>query len=112
MRQIVAIVRPARFEAVKKALQDLNVQGMTVAEVSGHGKQKGHTVVYRGVETETRLLPKIRLEVVVNDPFVEPVVDAICRSARTGEVGDGKIFILPVEDVIRIRTGERGEESL
>lgn len=112
MRQIIAVVRPARFEDVKKALQDLDVQGMTVTEVSGHGKQKGHTVVYRGTETEIRLLPKIRIEVVVNDHFVEPVIDAICRAARTGEVGDGKIFILPVEDAVRIRTGERGKESL
>ncbi len=112
MRQIVAIVRPSHFEEVKKALQDIDVQGITVIEVSGCGKQKGQTMVYRGASTEIRLLPKIRLELVVHESSVEPVVEAICRAARTGEIGDGKIFILPVEECIRIRTGERGEKAI
>ncbi len=112
MRQIVAIIRPSHFDEVKKALQTIDVQGITVTEVSGCGKQKGQTMVYRGATSEIRLLPKIRIELVVRDSSVESVVDTICQTARTGEIGDGKIFVLPVEESIRIRTGERGDQAL
>ena len=106
LKLIKAIVRPDRMEVVKEALGALNVHGMTVTEVRGHGKQKGHTAIYRGQEYHVSLLPKMQIELVVADGVVDEAVEAIMRSARTGEIGDGRIFVVPVESSYRIRTGE------
>jgi len=112
MKMIEAIIKPFKLDDVKEALKDVGVQGLTVAEVKGFGRQKGHTELYRGAEYVIDFLPKIRLEIAVAEDLVTKVVDAIIDSARTGKIGDGKIFISPIEDVVRIRTGERGEEAL
>ena len=112
MTKIEAIIRPNRFEVVKEALSDLGVEGMTVSEVRGHGRQKGHTERYRGSEYEVSLIPKLRVEVVVKDDRVESIVGAILSAAATGEIGDGKIFLYKAEDAIRIRNQERGEIAL
>jgi nitrogen regulatory protein P-II 1 len=112
MKRIEAIIRPIRFEAVKEALNDIGVYGMTVADVRGFGRQQGHTEKYRGSTYTLNLLPKIKIEVVVPDERVEEVISAIVEAAQTGEIGDGKIFIADVEEVVRIRTGERGEAAL
>ena len=107
MKLIKAIVRPNKVDEVKEALSKLSISGMTVTEVRGHGKQKGHTAVYRGKEYNVSLLPKMQIEVVVADSVVEDAVKAIVQAARTGEIGDGRVFVLPVEQTYRIRTGER-----
>ena len=112
MKKIEAIIKPFKLEDVKEALKDIGIQGLTVTEVKGFGRQKGHTELYRGAEYVIDFLPKIKLEIIVSDDMVTKVVDAIIESARTGKIGDGKIFILPMEEVIRIRTGERGEDAL
>jgi len=112
MKRIEAIIRPIRFEAVKEALNDIGVYGMTITDVRGFGRQQGHTEKYRGSTYTLNLLPKIKLEVVVPDERVEEVVSAIIEAAQTGEIGDGKIFIADVADAVRIRTGERGEAAL
>ncbi|CUU05806.1 MAG: P-II family nitrogen regulator [Fimbriimonadales bacterium] len=112
MKRVEAIIRPVRFEAVKEALNDIGVYGMTVTDVRGFGRQQGHTEKYRGSTYTVNLLPKIKIEVVVPDSQVEEVVSAILEAAHTGEIGDGKIFIAEVEEVVRIRTGERGESAL
>jgi len=112
MKKIEAYIRPFKLDDVKSALMELGVKGMSVAEVKGFGRQKGHTELYRGSEYHVDFLPKSKIEVVVSDEQVEPVVDAIVRVASTGQVGDGKIFILPVEDAIRIRTRESGDSAL
>ena len=115
MRYIVAIVQPARLEAVKEALSKVEVFRLTVSDVQGIGRQKGHTEVYRGHEYQVNLIRKVKLEIAVNDEFVQPTVDAIVSAARSGEegkIGDGKIFMLPLEDVVRIRTGERGGDAI
>ncbi|MGD9637739.1 MAG: P-II family nitrogen regulator [Alphaproteobacteria bacterium] len=112
MKKIEAIVKPFKLDDIKDALQELNVQGITVTEVKGFGRQKGHTELYRGAEYVVDFLPKIKIEVVVDDNLAEKVVDAIVRSSNTGKIGDGKIFILPVEDAIRVRTGERGSDAI
>ncbi|MHB1699055.1 MAG: P-II family nitrogen regulator [Acidobacteriaceae bacterium] len=112
MTKIEAIIRPNRFDAVKEALSDLGVEGMTVSEVRGHGRQKGHTESYRGSEYEISLIPKLRVEVVVADDRVEAIIGAISSGAATGEIGDGKIFLYKAEDAIRIRNQERGETAL
>ena len=112
MTKIEAIVQPSKFEAVKAALVELGVDGMTVSEVRGHGRQKGHTEVYRGREYSVDLIPKIKLEVVLADTMVEKAVQAITGTARTGKIGDGKIFISHVDEAIRIRNDERGEAAL
>ncbi len=112
MKRVECIIRPVRFEAVKEALNDIGIYGMTVTDVRGFGRQQGHTEKYRGSTYVVNLLPKIKIEVVVPDERVEEVVSVILESARTGEIGDGKIFIAPVEEVVRIRTGERGESAL
>ncbi|MGQ9901377.1 MAG: P-II family nitrogen regulator, partial [Fimbriimonadales bacterium] len=106
------IIRPIRFEAVKEALNDIGIYGMTITDVRGFGRQQGHTEKYRGSTYTLNLLPKIKLEVVVPDTRVEEVVSAIIEAAQTGEIGDGKIFITEVAEVVRIRTGERGEAAL
>ena len=107
MRLIKSIVRPNKVDDVRDALEKLSTPGMTVTEVRGHGRQKGHTAIYRGKEYNVSLLPKVEIEVVVPDEAVEEVVQAITRAARTGEIGDGRIFVLPVERAYNIRTGER-----
>ena len=111
MKKIEAIVRPFRLDDVREALAEIGAKGMTISEVKGYGRQKGHTELYRGSEYQIDFLPKIKVEIVVADTMVEQVVDAIMKSARTGQVGDGKIFIFPVDDVIRVRTGESGESA-
>ncbi len=112
MKRIECIIRPIRFEAVKEALNEIGVYGMTVTDVRGFGRQQGHTEKYRGSTYTINLLPKIKLEVVVPDERVEEVITAIIEASRTGEIGDGKIFIAEVLDAVRIRTGERGEAAL
>ena len=109
MKLIKAIVRPNKVDEVKEALSKLSISGMTVTEVRGHGKQKGHTAVYRGKEYDVSLLPKMEIEVVVPDNLVDDAVAAIITAARTGEIGDGRVFVIPVEQSYRIRTGERSE---
>lgn len=112
MQLIEAIIKPYKLDDVRDALQQVGVQGLTVTEVKGYGRQKGHTELYRGAEYVVDLLPKMLIEVVVRDDDVERVVDAIIGSASSGKIGDGKIFVHPVEEAIRIRTGERGEAAL
>ena len=112
MKKIEAIVKPFKLDEVKEALAEVGVQGLTVIEARGFGRQKGHTELYRGAEYVVDFLPKVKIEVVVPDHQVRPVVEAIQHAARTGRIGDGKIFVLPVDEVIRIRTGDRGEEAL
>jgi nitrogen regulatory protein PII len=107
MKLIKAIVRPNKVDDVREALEKLNISGMTVTEVRGHGKQKGHTAIYRGKEYNVSLLPKMEVEVVVDDGAVDDAVKAIIQAARTGEIGDGRVFVLPVERSVRIRTGEQ-----
>ncbi|HVR74403.1 MAG TPA: P-II family nitrogen regulator [Planctomycetota bacterium] len=115
MKYIIAIVQPSRLEAVKEALSKVEVFRLTVSDVQGLGRQKGHTEIYRGHEYQVNLVRKVKLEIAVNEEFVDPTIEAIIRGARSGEegkIGDGKIFILPLDDVIRIRTGERGSEAI
>jgi len=112
MKKIEAIVQPSRFDAVKSALQAAGVQGMTVSEVRGHGRQKGHTEVYRGSEYTVDLLPKIKIEMVVSDALMDSAVQAILHAAKTGKIGDGKIFVTSVDEAIRIRNEDRGEGAL
>jgi nitrogen regulatory protein PII len=107
MKLIKSIVRPNKVDEVKAALEKLQISGMTVTEVRGHGKQKGHTAIYRGKEYNVSLLPKMEVEIVVDDAVVDEAVKAIIQTARTGEIGDGRVFVMPVEDSYRIRTGER-----
>jgi nitrogen regulatory protein PII len=111
MKLLKAIIRPNKVDDVKDALAKLNLSGMTVTEVRGHGKQKGHTAVYRGKEYNVNLLPKMQVEVVVADSIAEDAIRAIVEAARTGEIGDGRVFVLPVEQSYRIRTGEREIET-
>jgi len=107
MKLVKAIVRPNKVDDVRGALEKLSLPGMTVTDVRGHGRQKGHTAVYRGKEYEVSLLPKVEIEVVVGDDMLEEVVEAVVRAARTGEIGDGRVFVLPVAEAYNIRTGER-----
>jgi nitrogen regulatory protein P-II 1 len=112
MKKVEAIIRPHLLEAVRTALQEVDVIGMTIGEVQGYGRQRGHTETYRGAEYQIEFVPKIKIEVIIPDEIEEPVVSAIVRAARTGKFGDGKIFVSSIEDVIRIRTEERGEAAL
>ena len=112
MKKIEAIIRPARLDEVKQSLQDIGVTGMTLSEVKGFGRQKGHTELYRGAEYIVDFVPKLKLETVVPDELLRQVIEAIAGSARTGKVGDGKIFVYEVVEAIRVRTGERGETAL
>jgi nitrogen regulatory protein P-II 1 len=112
LKKIEAIIRHIKLEEVKKALDEVGVLGMTVTEVRGFGRQKGYTESYRGAKLTINLLPKLKLEIVVKDEDVEKVLETIVKVARTGEIGDGKIFVLPVDEAVRIRTGERGERIL
>ena len=112
MKKITAMIKPFRLDAVREALADVGVQGMTVSEVKGFGRQKGHTEIYRGAEYEVDFLPKIKIEVVLPHELVERAIEAIKNTAKTGKVGDGKIFVMNVEEVIRIRTGESGIDAV
>ena len=112
MRLVTAIVKPFKLDDVKEALHGLGVAGMTIAEVQGHGRQRGHTEVYRGAEYVVDFVPKVRIELVVDDGDTQRVVDAIVEAARTGQIGDGKVWTTPVDELVRIRTGERGPEAL
>jgi nitrogen regulatory protein P-II 1 len=112
MKKIEAIIRPFRIDDVREALAEIGVKGMTLTEVKGYGRQKGHTELYRGSEYQIDFLPKIKLEVVVADAIADKVVDTIIKAAKTGQVGDGKIFISNVDDAVRVRTGESGEAAL
>jgi nitrogen regulatory protein PII len=112
MKHIVAVIKPHKLDDVKEKLQEIGVQGMTVSDARGFGRQKGQTEVYRGAEYRIEFLPKVRIEVAVPDDLAQQVVDAIVSAARTGEIGDGKIFVFPLENAIRIRTGEQGNDAL
>ncbi|MBK9140492.1 MAG: P-II family nitrogen regulator [Verrucomicrobia bacterium] len=112
MKKIEAIIKPFKLEDVKNALAALGVEGMTVVDVKGFGQQKGHTEIYRGSEYTVDFVPKIKIEVVVPDNLADQVVQQICKAAKTGKIGDGKVFVSPVLDAVRIRTGERGEEAV
>jgi nitrogen regulatory protein P-II 1 len=112
MKRVECIVRPHLLDAVKSGLQEVGVVGMTVTEVRGFGRQKGHTETYRGAEYRVEFLPKVKIETILPDDLVDDVVEAILETARTGKFGDGKIFVSPLEDVVRIRTGERGEGAV
>ena len=112
MQKVEAIIKPFKLDEVKEALNGIGIQGITVSEVKGFGRQKGHTELYRGAEYVVDFLPKIKIEVVVGEDLVEKVTDAIQSAANTGRIGDGKIFVIPVGEAIRIRTGERGEEAI
>ena len=112
MKKVEAIIKPFKLDEVKEALSGIGVQGLTVSEVKGFGRQKGHTELYRGAEYVVDFLPKVKLEIIVSDETAAQVVETIERAARTGRIGDGKIFVLPMEEVVRIRTGERGANAL
>src|SRR5687767_9520708 len=112
MKLVTAIVKPHRLDEVKDALREIGVNGLTTTDVEGYGRQRGHTEVYRGAEYQVDLVPKVRIEVVVDDADADAVTDAIVQAARTGKIGDGKVWALPVETVVRVRTGERGPDAL
>lgn len=112
MKKVEAIIKPFKLDEVKEGLSAIGIQGLTATEVKGFGRQKGHTELYRGAEYVVDFLPKVRLEIIVRDEQVSEVVETIERTAKTGRIGDGKIFVIPVEEVVRIRTGERGNEAV
>jgi nitrogen regulatory protein P-II 1 len=112
MRKVEAIIKPFKLDEVKEALNEIGIQGLTVTEVKGFGRQKGHTELYRGAEYVVDFIPKIKIEIILSDDMVAKVIETITESARTGRIGDGKIFVTSVEEVVRIRTGECGEEAL
>lgn len=112
MKLVTAIIKPFKLDDVREALSEIGVQGMTVTEVKGFGRQKGHTELYRGAEYVVDFLPKVKIEVAIDDALLEGVVDAITKAANTGKVGDGKIFVSPLEEVVRIRTGESGPDAV
>ena len=112
MKKIEAIIKPFKLDEVKEALNEIGLQGITVLEAKGFGRQKGHTELYRGAEYVVDFLPKVKLEIVLDDALVDRAVEAILQAARTGRIGDGKIFITPVEEAIRIRTGEKGNDAI
>jgi nitrogen regulatory protein P-II 1 len=112
MRLVTGVVKPFKLDEVRVALKKVGVQGMTIGEVQGFGRQRGHTEVYRGAEYQVEFVPKVRLEVIVEDSHTDEVVDAMATAAKTGKIGDGKIWVTPLSEVIRVRTGERGSEAL
>ncbi len=112
MKKIEAIIKPFKMEDVKEALAEIGIEGMTVSEVKGFGRQKGHTEIYRGSEYTVDFLPKVKFEIVLGDDRVQKAVDVIVQSAKTGKIGDGKVFVLPIEEAVRIRTEERGETAI
>ncbi|MBI4588591.1 MAG: P-II family nitrogen regulator [Candidatus Rokubacteria bacterium] len=112
MKKVEAIIKPFKLDDVKEALTELGIVGMTITEVRGFGRQKGHTELYRGSEYTIDFLPKVKIEVVVPDTLVEKVIATVCAAAKTGSIGDGKVFVLPIDETLRIRTGERGEAAI
>jgi nitrogen regulatory protein P-II 1 len=112
MKLITAVIKPHKLEEVKTALESFGIQGLTVSEASGYGRQKGHTEVYRGAEYTVDLVPKVRVEVLVDDADASDVTEVVVKAAQTGRIGDGKVWVVPVEDVVRVRTGERGVDAL
>jgi nitrogen regulatory protein P-II 1 len=112
MKKVEAIIKPFKLDEVKDSLSGIGIQGITVSEVKGFGRQKGHTELYRGAEYVVDFLPKVKLEIIVKDEMVAGVVEAILKAAKTGRIGDGKIFVVPIEEVVRIRTGERGADAI
>lgn len=112
MKKIEAIIKPYKLDDVKDALNGIGIKGMTISEVKGYGRQKGHTEVYRGAEYVIDFLPKIKIEIIVDSDQVDQVIETVVESARTGKIGDGKIFVLPVEQIVRVRTGETGREAI
>ena len=112
MKLIIAVIKPFKLEEVKEALGAIGIEGMTVTEVKGFGRQKGHTEIYRGSEYTVDFLPKVKIEIVVADDVKQKTVDAIVKAAKTGKIGDGKVFVVPIEDAIRIRTDERGDNAI
>src|SRR5512139_3604221 len=112
MKLVTAVIKPHKWEEVREALESFGVTGMTVGEVSGYGRQKGHTEVYRGAEYDVALVPKIRIEIVVDDAAADDVVGIIVKSAQTGRIGDGKVWVVPIDTVVRVRTGERDEAAV
>jgi nitrogen regulatory protein P-II 1 len=112
MKKIEAIIKPFLVEEIKEALSEVGVKGITISEVKGVGRQRGHKEVYRGTEYQMDFVPKVKLEIVVNDQLLETVIECLMNKARTGKIGDGKIFVIPIESAIRIRTGERGDDAL
>ncbi|BDD87471.1 P-II family nitrogen regulator [Desulfofustis limnaeus] len=112
MKKVEAIIKPFKLEEVKEALTEIGITGMTITEIKGYGRQKGHTEVYRGAEYKVEFNPKIKIELIINTPLVDRAVEAIRRAANTGKIGDGKIFVTAVENVVRIRTGEQGQAAI
>src|SRR5664279_3567579 len=112
VKLVVAVVKPFKLDDVKEALKVMGIQGLTVTEVQGFGRQRGHTEVYRGAEYEVEFVPKVRLEIVVDDERMAEVLDTVVEAANTGKIGDGKVWVVPVEEVVRVRTGERGSDAL
>ena len=112
MKKIEAIIKPFKVDAVKEALNGINIKGMTISEVKGYGRQKGHKEIYRGAEYVVDFIPKVKMEIIVDAAQVDEVVECIRQAANTGKIGDGKIFVLPVEEVVRVRTGEKGREAI
>jgi len=112
MKKIEAIIKPFKLDEVKEALNEIGIKGMTVSEVKGYGRQKGHKEIYRGAEYVVDFIPKVKLEIIIEAQRVNEVVECITKAAHTGKIGDGKIFVLPVEEVVRVRTGERGPEAI
>ncbi|CAK8714913.1 nitrogen regulatory protein P-II family [Candidatus Electrothrix aarhusensis] len=112
MKKVEVIIKPFKLDAVKTALNDIGIKGMTVSEVKGYGRQKGHTEIYRGAEYKVDFLPKIKVEIIVEAEMVDKIIDVVVEAARTGKIGDGKIFVLPVEKVVRVRTGETDSEAI
>jgi nitrogen regulatory protein P-II 1 len=112
MKLVTAVIKPHKWEDTRSALEALGVTGMTVSEVSGYGRQKGHTEVYRGAEYDVSLVPKIRIEIVVDDEAVDEVIDTVVRAAQTGRIGDGKVWVVPVETIVRVRTGDRDHAAI
>ncbi len=112
MKKVEAIIKPFKLDAVKEGLMDIGIKGLTVSEVKGYGRQKGHTEIYRGAEYVVDFLPKVKIEIVIEDEMVDTVIEKIIETSKTGKVGDGKIFVIPIEEVIRIRTGEKGKNAV
>ncbi len=112
MKMIVAIIKPVKLKEVRDALEEIGIKGMTISDVKGYGRQKGHTVVYRGAEYEVHFIPKIRIETVVDSDRTDEILGKIRQVANTGKIGDGKIFVIPIEEAVRVRTGEKGREAV
>jgi nitrogen regulatory protein PII len=112
MKKVEAIIKPFKLDDVKEALNEIGIQGMTITEVKGYGRQKGHKEIYRGAEYVVDFIPKIKIEVVIEDDWLDKVIDTICEAAKTGKLGDGKIFVINIEGAIRVRTGEKGKDAI